>query len=332
MKSRFTVSAGWVLVTLVPTVMMVPSRVEAAKTTLSVLTNNVYFLPEILNWGQRTRARLIAASDYIKGFDVIVIEECFATAPCSILREGLKSQYPYQTPTLGRKKSEWDSTLGSPSSIKPENGGVVVMSKWPIKQKHQYVFGGGCGADRFASKGFIYIVLDYEGTNLHVFATHMQSDDASCSAGKAAMYRAQALVEWRKFIDSRQISSNELVIMAGDFNIDKNTDEFNTTLVEKFQAHQPDAYDGHVSTWDPIENSLAHSNSPGITHRDYIDYVFVDKQHNIGVKAVVQTVLKVHSSNYMLGWKVFNDYSDHFPVKTVIELDKPGPEEQQQQR
>ena len=106
---------------------------------------------------------------------------------------------------------------------------------------------------RFASKGFIYAVLDYQGTNLHVFATHLQSDDTSYSAGKAAMYRAQALGEWRKFIDSRQISSNELVITVGDFNINRNTAEFNTTLVEKFQVHQPDAYDGYGFTWDPIE-------------------------------------------------------------------------------
>lgn len=148
MKSRPLVSVLWALVMLIVAPANGPSQAEAKNITLNVLTNNVYFLTEILNWGQRTRARLIAASDYIKGFDVVVIEECFASAPCRILREGLKSQYPYQTPTLGHKTSEWDSTSGSFSNFRLENGGVVVMSKWPIKQKHQFVFSGGCGTDR----------------------------------------------------------------------------------------------------------------------------------------------------------------------------------------
>ncbi|KAK3827579.1 MAG: hlb protein [Benniella sp.] len=123
MKSRITTSALWATLMVLTALTEAPRRAEAKNTTLNVLTDNVYFLTEILNWGQ-------------------IIEECFA--PCRILREGLKSQYPYQTPTLGHKTSEL------------ENGGVVIMSKWPIRQKHQFVFSGGCGTDRFANKGFVY--------------------------------------------------------------------------------------------------------------------------------------------------------------------------------
>ncbi|KAF9940081.1 hypothetical protein BGZ65_008380, partial [Modicella reniformis] len=79
--------------TVAGTVMM-PSFTTAATTTLSILTNNVYFLSEVLypNWGQRTRAQLIAKSDYIKNHDVIIFQECFANDPCNVLRDGLRSQ------------------------------------------------------------------------------------------------------------------------------------------------------------------------------------------------------------------------------------------------
>ena len=108
---------------------MAPSLALAAKNvTLSVLTNNVYFLSETLypNWGQSkerclalpelwhirranptccsfsfhcfrwslsgTRAQLIASSDYIKNHDVVVLQECFDNDPCGMLRDGLRAQ------------------------------------------------------------------------------------------------------------------------------------------------------------------------------------------------------------------------------------------------
>ncbi|KAI1288823.1 hypothetical protein EDD11_009641 [Mortierella claussenii] len=320
MKTSLSACAFLALVMIAPTMFMTPLNVKAKSSTISVLSNNVYFLTEIINWGQRTRARLIATSDYIQGHDVVVIQECFASAPCNILREGLKEHYPYQTSTLGHKISEWDSTWGSFSSFNLQNGGVVVMSKWPIKEQHQFVFAGGCGFDQLSNKGFVYAVLNREGTNLHVFATHMQSDDIK---GLAAHYRGIDLDEWRKFTDARNIPEDELVIMAGDFNIHKMAPEFEQSLLMRLDVRQPDVYDGHESTWDPIENSIAHRNYPQRENGDYIDYVFVDKKHDRNVKSVVQTVLKVHSPSYSLGSEVYDDFSDHFPVKAVIELSSP---------
>ena len=58
----------------------------------------------------------------------------------------LKKEYPNQTAVLGRSNgNEWDKTLGSYSSSTPEDGGVAIVSKWPIVEKVQYVFAKGCG-------------------------------------------------------------------------------------------------------------------------------------------------------------------------------------------
>lgn len=153
----------------------------------------------------------------------------------------------------------------------------------------------------------------------------MQSDDINCNEGKAAQYRADDLEAWRQFIDSRKIPSDELVIMAGDFNIHRDAPEFSKSLVNRLGVHPPDAYEGHSFTWDPVENSIAHSNYPTRKNGDYIDFVFVDKAHNNGVQSVVQTALKVHSPNYVLGRQTYGDFSDHFPVKAVINLSVPDP-------
>ncbi|KAI1318049.1 hypothetical protein EDD11_007283 [Mortierella claussenii] len=292
----------------------------ANNATISVLTNNVYFLSEVLypNWGQRTRAQLIASSDYVKNHDIIVLEECFDNDPCGIIRDGLRAQYPYQTPTVGQTKSGWDSTSGSYSSTAVENGGVVVLSKWPMKQKHQFVYKNACGAEWFSNKGFAYVALDYKGSTVHFFGTHMQSDDSSCTSGQAAQYRGDALDAWRSFIDSRNIPANELVIMAGDFNIKRDTAEF-SMLLSKLNAAQPTTYDGHPWTWDTQTNEIAHYNYPN-DPSEYIDFVLTDKKHK-AVKSSVQTSLKLQSSEYVLKGVAYHEYSDHYPVRTVIQVD-----------
>jgi endonuclease/exonuclease/phosphatase family metal-dependent hydrolase len=181
----------------------------------------------------------------------------------------------------------------------------------------------------------------------------MQSDDSRCSRGQAAACRAQAMKAWRAFLEARKIPAEELIIFAGDFNIERNTVEFNDTLTsphslpalpltprepvggslpksntdsasnnnETVVLHAPEVYKGHDWSYDGHENSLARYSE--YDHRTYIDYVFVVERDNRPppkVQSLEQTVLKVHSSNYTLGGSVYDDYSDHFPVSATIVL------------
>lgn len=171
---------------------------------------------------------------------------------------------------------------------------------------------------RFSNKGFAYVILDYQGTKIHVFGTHMQSDDSSCSSGQAAGYRAQALDAWRSYINSRNIPAGELVIMTGDFNIKRDTAEFNS-LLTRLDAAQPSTYNGHPWTWDTQANEIAHYNYPN-DPSEYIDFVLTDKKH-AAVKSSVQTALKVQSSEYILKSVPYHEYSDHYPVRAVIQAD-----------
>src|SRR5919202_5067329 len=116
-----------------------------------LLAHNVYMLP-MVNWGQAQRADLIAQADYIKGYDVVLLQEAFDNIPSDQLLSGLKGEYPHQTPVLGRSRDGWDETLnyGGVFDGKFEDGGVAVVSRWPIEQKEQYVFDRGCGFDATA--------------------------------------------------------------------------------------------------------------------------------------------------------------------------------------
>lgn len=151
---------------------------------LNVLTYNVFLMSKNLypNWGQDYRAKAIAASDVFQGHDVVVVQEAFDNAASDLLTSQASAAYPYHTPVVGRSTSGWDATGGSFASSTPEDGGVTLLSKWPILRKEQYIFKDACGSDWWSNKGFVYAVLDVNGVRTHVVGTHLQSTDTGCSA------------------------------------------------------------------------------------------------------------------------------------------------------
>src|SRR5690554_5068014 len=145
-----------------------------------LLSYNVYMLPEVLAaWNHHGRAQMIAQSDMIKGHDAVILQELFDNNPADALLNGLQAEYPHQTQVLGRTKSGWDATLGTYSDATIEDGGVAIVSRWPIEEQIQYVYKQGCGADYLSNKGFVYARINKNGENYHVIGTHAQAEDAA---------------------------------------------------------------------------------------------------------------------------------------------------------
>ena len=72
----------------------------------------------------------------------------------------LQSQYPYQTPIVGKGTDGWQKTSGTYRKVKPVSGGVGIVSKWPIVEQEQHIYKKGCGADKAGNKGFAYIKIN----------------------------------------------------------------------------------------------------------------------------------------------------------------------------
>ena len=137
-------------------------------------------LPEVLGaWNHQGRAQMIAQADFMQGQDAIILQELFDNGSADTLLNGLKAEYPHQTQVLGRTKSGWDATLGAYSDATIEDGGVAIVSRWPIEEQIQYVYKQGCGADYLSNKGFVYARINKNGENYHVIGTHAQAEDAA---------------------------------------------------------------------------------------------------------------------------------------------------------
>ncbi|MGW6688211.1 sphingomyelin phosphodiesterase [Streptomyces sp. NPDC054961] len=289
----------------------------SAAPRLSVLTYNTFLMSKNLypNWGQDHRAAQIPKASFFQGHDVVVVQEAFDNGASDALKANASAQYPYQTPVVGRSKSGWDATGGAYSSTTPEDGGVAILSKWPVLRKEQVVYKDACGADWWSNKGFAYVVLDVNGAKVHVVGTHAQSTDPGCGAGEAADMRARQFRTIDAFLDGKNIPANEQVIVAGDMNVDSRSAEYASMLADADLAGS-DTRTGHPYSFDTALNSIANYRYPTDPRED-LDYVLYRKG-NARPANWENNVVKEQSAPWTVSsWGTsytYTNLSDHYPL------------------
>ncbi|GLF98416.1 sphingomyelin phosphodiesterase [Streptomyces yaizuensis] len=284
---------------------------------LSVLSHNVFLFSQVLypNWGQRHRAAAIPAAPFFRGHDVVVLQEAFDNPTSDALKRNAADRYPHQTPVVGRTTSGWDATGGAYSAFTPEDGGVTLLSAWPITRKEQYVFADSCGADSFSNKGFAYARLSVAGVPTHVVGVHAQSTDPGCRAGEAARVRASQFREIDAFLDAKAIPAAERVVVAGDLNVDTRTPEYAATLAT-LDLMAPDARTGHPYSFDTTGNSIAADRYPGLPSED-LDHVLHRAGHARPARWTHEVIAERTAPWTVSSWGrtyTYTQLSDHYPV------------------
>ncbi|WP_411086582.1 sphingomyelin phosphodiesterase [Streptomyces sp. 061-3] len=312
--SGVTLSAALVAVTLAANT---PQASAADTPSLRVLTYNTFLMSKYLypNWGQDHRATEIARASFFQGNDVVVLQEAFDNSASDALAQNASAQYPYRTPVVGRSKSGWDATGGAYSATTPEDGGVTVLSKWPIVRKEQFIYKDACGSDWWSNKGFVYAELNVNGTTVHVVGTHAQSTDSGCGSGEAAQMRSRQFKEIDAFLDAKNIPASEQVIVAGDMNVDSRSPEYASMLADAGLAGA-DARTGHPYSFDTQDNSIASYRYPDDPRED-LDYVLHRAGH-AKPSGWTNEVVKEQSAPWTVSsWGTdytYTDLSDHYPL------------------
>lgn len=209
----------------------------------------------------KTRARLL--EPHLEGYDVIVFSELFQKEARQIILEAAKRQgYKYASCILGEGKQVAEKfglfkhayheileipTIdfnnpkfgvdpsytqgGNPTNLwgmretKPimMNGGVIIVSKYPIVQARCMFYKDCTSWDCSAKKGVVYTQINKEGKKYHIFGTHPQAgnDDSAISA-RTSQFKALAAM-----IEKLNIAPCEPVIIAGDLNLGRPEDTQN---------------------------------------------------------------------------------------------------------
>ncbi|MCX4531341.1 sphingomyelin phosphodiesterase [Streptomyces sp. NBC_00841] len=312
--SGVTLSAALAAVTLVANA---PQASAADVPSLRVLTYNTFLMSKNLypNWGQDHRAAEIPKASFFQGNDVVVLQEAFDNSASDALARNASAQYPYQTPVMGRSRSGWDATGGAYSATTPEDGGVTVLSKWPIVHKEQFIYKDACGSDWWSNKGFVYAELNVNGTKVHVVGTHAQSTDSGCKAGEAAQMRSRQFKQIDAFLDAKNIPASEEVIVAGDLNVDSHSPEY-ASLLAGAGLTGADARTGHRYSFDTQDNSIAVDRYPDDPRED-LDYVLHRTGHAKPASWTNEVVKEQSTPWTVSSWGTdytYTNLSDHYPL------------------
>jgi sphingomyelin phosphodiesterase len=246
---------------------------------------------------------------------VVILQEAFDNSASDALARNTSTQYPYQTPVMGRSKSGWDATGGAYSATTPEDGGVTVLSKWPIVRKEQFIYKDACGSDWWSNKGFVYAELNVNGTKVHVVGTHAQSTDSGCKAGEAAQMRSRQFKQIDAFLDAKNIPASEEVIVAGDMNVDSHSPEYASMLADAGLTGA-DIRTGHPYSFDTQDNSIAADRYPDDPRED-LDYVLHRTGHAKPAGWTNEVVKEQSAPWTVSSWGTdytYTNLSDHYPL------------------
>ena len=268
------------------------------KDTLTLMTYNIWALPSI---SEHIPQRLARLPDYLHGYDALLLQEVFSDEREAFLLD-LAAEYPYQSNMLDKAGSN------------VYDGGVIIVSRYPIVNQAQFVYPDCAGADCLADKGINYVEIIKEGRAYHLFATHTASFDTNA----ARTNRQIQFNQMREFaLTQTHIAANETVIFGGDLNVNKLKFPGDyQQMLDKLQSSEP-TYAGYTaSTFDPRVNIYANAFGSGSNTVEYLDYILVSNAYRTAASNV-NTVNVPRNTDADL-WQHW-DLSDHFPVKAVIQ-------------
>ncbi|ETV94994.1 hypothetical protein H310_11321 [Aphanomyces invadans] len=144
-------------------------------------------------------------------FDIVLLQEMFAVGSSRLQRllafakeHGLAYHAAPVYPSL------WSRQV--------VDGGVLILSRYPIRLSKTHQFTDGCGSDALAAKGVVYAQIQLGGSPQHVldvFTTHTQAGDGQV----ATAVRWRQLEELAWFVHTNRTPCTP-AILGGDFNLD----------------------------------------------------------------------------------------------------------------
>lgn len=257
---------------------------------ISILTWNIKMLPRgatFLHHHPIIRARIIPDILLKEGADVVVFQEAYDGKAVRMLRKKLKTLYPYTQGYQNRKVITYKRA-----------GGVLMFSKYPMKEIESIKYSQLMGIDKPAGKGALLVEVLHPAKKFHVLGTHMQA--GGTREVKISQYKeAGELLKRHEQPGIPQFA-------CGDFNTRKSDTVLYPVLINALQAHDGDLQTELKWTSDHLLNDM---DTYDPDRRNLIDYVFI-KPNGIQSAETTRSVMR-----YMHPWhKKHQDLSDHFAV------------------
>jgi endonuclease/exonuclease/phosphatase family metal-dependent hydrolase len=289
---------------------------------INLLTFNMFVRPPFINNNgddfkdERIREFLKEMHKY----DVICMQEmfsCYSKRQDFLLREARKAGFLFSA--TSPKLSRFSSYI--------IDGGLVILSKFPIISADFFTYSPGLGVDYYVQKGVLYAKVKIGNAVLHLFDSHTQAnyaDKLNCFLKKAEQLR-----EFERFIHSTLIKHSyregDLVILVGDLNVDAlsklHLDSEELALAPELQGSSLLDKQGVFSEYEALVCCLSNNHKEGLDDIIYKDNgnshpitfgdCYTDENNNIIAKEVALTGKGGQCTNQSL------DYIFQYTPKTL---------------
>lgn len=162
-------------------------------------------------------------------FDIICLQEVFGllnSRKTRLLRSAKDAGFHYN--------------VHSPSpalfSSNLVDGGLVILSRYPIICSEFQPYPYGVFSDALSQKGILYAQIKVKDGILHLFSTHTQASYNGETQKYSVLTRGDQFQVFRSFLDktlTKHYNKGDMVLLAGDFNVDANNPTIKTDRVLK---------------------------------------------------------------------------------------------------
>jgi len=207
------------------------------KDKVRILTYNIFMRPPPIHSFEsdfkEDRIKLIC-KELFHNFDIIAFQECFSFGSFridKIKEKAKKNGLVYFSNS--KKKHTWNIGI---------DGGLCLLSRYPVINKKLYYFKNGCHSDAYSEKGVLFNEIEIpNGNHLYIFTSHTQAsyEHFPSITSESVRVRLSQFTEIRKFISSmtENAKPTDIILLCGDLNVNGrlNKDD-GTTHSEEYKA------------------------------------------------------------------------------------------------
>lgn len=261
----------------------------ASPTELRILSYNIKMLPRFIKREHHyplKRAPLIPAYIKEENPDIVVFQEAFDGKAVHILRKLLKAQYPYIIGPLNKK-----------AGFKI-NGGVLICSKYPLKQLGAVQYSQCNDFDCWARKGVLLVEVNDGKHIFQIAGTHMNGGGSV--ALKTSQYREMGNLV-------KQFARPGVPqFCVGDYNTSNLEPQYYNVLIKEMDAEDGPISGNITCTNDHLNNDMEWYDAKD---RNIIDYILY-RPNGIRPQIMQRTIRQ-----YCQRWsKEHEDLSDHYAL------------------
>lgn len=188
---------------------------------IRILTYNIFLRPPLVknNEDDWKDERLDDFLKMLHNYDIICLQELFGvynSRKTKLIRAAVKNGFFYFV--------EADSPSFFSKYI--SDGGILILSRFPIKKYSSYNFTHGVLSDSIASKGALYAQIEVGNSLIHIFNVHTQASysndipDLFIASFKTRMDQIDQLSKFiRDILLTEYNEKTDLTVLCGDLNV-----------------------------------------------------------------------------------------------------------------